>query len=246
MLRAAWLLALATSAALPQSEPLPANPPTQSPLPRRPATLSPEEILTHLTSGNPNLIRAALTACQLSSVLSEAITSATLASTQLDATPGLERILTIQTTRLTAVQIFHQDDSGVWWNLATFLTGGPTNQRQHPFLELRATVWPGTQDLILHHGGSQGTGVGQVELSIHRLLRGHLYNVLTLTESAHNWTRQESSRITFPQPGAPSPRLLVRTTIRTNRRITTTRRTYQWHPTRFAFLPSPLDATHSP
>jgi hypothetical protein len=237
MRHTAWLLLLlAASAALSPTEPLP----------RRHATLSPEELLTHLTSSDPSRLHTALNACDLATVLFAPITSATLAAAPLDSSPGLERILTIHTTGDTAVLIYQQDASGRWWNLSTFLTGGPTNQRQEPFLELRATVTPGIQDLILRQGCSQGTGVGQVELSIFRLWRAHLYNVLTLTESAHNWTRLESSRITFPKPGAPSPRLLVRTTIRTKGRTTTTRRTYQWHPTHFAFLPYPLDATNRP
>lgn len=220
-------------------EPLPTNPPIQRPAPRRHIVLSPEQVLSQLTSTEPTRINEALAALDLSPLLNEPIRSATLSAVNLDADPRLERVLTLQTSRHTAALVFQQNGSP-WWQLGTFLSGGPTNQPQDPFLELRETVWPGTKDLILHSGGSQGTGAGEVRLSILRLLRGHLYEVLNLTESAYNWTSSESSQFTYPNLSsrATPPRLLVRTQKRAHGRTSTTRQTYRWDAKRFAFLPA--------
>lgn len=127
---------------------------------------------------------------------------------------------------------------GVWWELGHFACCGPGSGQNDPFVELRQTVWHGTNDVILHAGGSFGTGVAERRLLIYRAWRGKLYKVFDIVESAYNLSGSEEIRISYPDTNSySSPRVItVHRTKRNQSRRTTTCELFRWDAETFAFV----------
>ncbi len=127
----------------------------------------------------------------------------------LDADADLERVVQVSGGLDGEVTVWKKEE-GAWWNLAHFVCRGPGGRAADPLLELRPVVRYGTNDLILHAGGSQGTGVGERRLQIYRLWGGRAYRVLDLIESAYNMSGWEETRIRYPDPDSTeSPAVIV-------------------------------------
>ena len=148
-----------------------------------------------------------------------------LHAVNLDADPATERILTLENA---AAVLKQEGDS--WWLVGSFSCCGPSGHAAQPFAEWRELVWPGTKDLIVHTGGAYGTGVGQTNFQVYRLLRGHLYLVFEIDENTYNWRETIDTKVLPLSPGKLA-------TLRTRGKATTCTN-WNWNPSKFRFEPA--------
>ena len=157
----------------------------------------------------------------------------------IDSDAELERVV-IAASNLDVEAIVLKRENNLWWELGHFVCCGPGSGPNEPFVELRQTVWFGTNDIIVHAGGVFGTGVAERRLLIYRAWRGKLYKVFDTVESAYNLSGSEQIRISYPDTNShSSPRVIVvhRTKeIRSRRR--TTCELFRWDAGQFAFVPT--------
>lgn len=125
---------------------------------------------------------------------------------------------------------------GKWWRLGDFLSRKRASL--DTFVSLKPLVWPGTYDLVVSSGGSQGTGVGATAQSVYRLLRGNLYKVFEVVDGSWNWTTTESAAVLYPDAEARGP-IQVRTIRKTTGRSEISKcAVHRWNPAAFVFAPS--------
>ena len=160
-----------------------------------------------------------------------------LFAVNMDSHPDLERVV-IATSDLDVEAAVLRRDNDVWWELGHFVCCGPGARSSLPFLELRQTVSYGTNDIIVHAGGSQGSGVGELRLMIFRVWNSKLYKVLDIVESAYNFSQSEETRISYPDTGdSGEPRILtVHRTKEIRGRRTSLCELYRWDAGKFTFL----------
>ncbi len=171
-------------------EELPRNPPQVAALPAAQARLDPDSALALLDSRDSAQIQSALERLGLAPYSSLPPRAVVLSAVNLDQDRDLERVLQIDMGTSAAAVVFKKREEG-WWQIGVFGCCEARAGVARPFVELRETVWPGTTDLVVHAGGSQGTGVGQMTLGIYRMWQGRLYPVLDVVESAWNWAGSE-------------------------------------------------------
>lgn len=199
----------------------------QAAMPRRATKSDPATLLTNLMSKDPERVSSALQDADLT-LLRDAV-DASLTAVNLDSDADLERILRVRSLGSYGVAVFKQE-SGVWWVLGSFVCGGPRNRMQDPFIELKPLISPGTSDIIVHSGGSQGTGVGAAQFTVYRVFKGQLYQVLDIVEYAYNWTSDEKTQIHFRDRS-----IIVRRTRKSRNQETTSSEMYRWDAGRFMF-----------
>ena len=217
-------------------EPLPELPPKAAPEPRRRLGQDPDALFTSLTSNDALRTRDALNALGLPWLAGRMPPDVRLLAVNLDSDADLERILIVK-AGLDAAAIVLKKETGAWWQLGSFTCCIGTGQVD-PFVELKATVWYGTMDLIVHRTAAHGTGVGEFRLSVYRVWRSHLYRVLDVVESAYNLTSSEESRVIYPNiDSTEAPRVLtIHRVTRMGDRLTTACFPYRWDPAQFVFL----------
>jgi hypothetical protein len=217
-------------------EPLPDNPPQSTAEPRRKLAVDPDAVFARIVSKDSTQSRRALEELGLSWMAEGEPTDVKLLAVNLDSDSDLERLLIVENDSEAVALVLKKED-GVWWELGNFLCGGPGGRIVDPFVELKDTVWYGTKDLIIHRGGSQGTGVGEHRLLIYRVWRSRLYKVFDIVESAYNSVQSESSSMTYPDvdSSSSSRSIIVRRTRKVQNRRTTTCMTYRWDANRFTF-----------
>ena len=142
-------------------------------------------------SKDPERVRSALQDADLT-WLRDAV-DASLTAVNLDYDADLQRILRVRSLGSYGVAVFKQE-SGVWWVLGSFVCGGPRNRMQDPFIELKPLISPGTSDIIVHSGGSQGTGVGAAQFTVYRVFKGQLQPMRRLKSTF------ETARLSFAAP----------------------------------------------
>ena len=94
----------------------------------------------------------------------------------------------------------------MWWKLAELGWAAPTPG--HTEIEVRDTVFHGTNDIVMKTGYSAGTGVGGSSIQIYRMWRGQLYEVLSIADE-YNWSFETQSRMHF---GGPDRKYSLRST----------------------------------
>lgn len=205
-------------------EPLPNDEPIAKARPEWRAKLSatPEVLFAALNSTDEARIKEAATALGWEWLADRIYGDIALHAVNLDADPGTERILTLENA---AAVLKQEGDS--WWLVGSFSCCGPSGHAAEPFAEWKELVWPGTQDLIIHAGGSQGTGVGQTNYQVYRLLRGHMYLVFEIDENTYNWRETIDTKVLPVSPG----KLATRRT----RGKATTCANWTWNPMKFRF-----------
>jgi hypothetical protein len=120
----------------------------------------------------------------------------------MDTDDAVERILMSGTA---GAQVFKRE-KGVWWKLADL--GWPAPTPGHTEIEVRDTVFYGTNDIVMKTGYSAGTGVGGSSIRIFRIWKGHLYEVLAITDE-YNYSFETQSRMHF---GGPDRQYSLRST----------------------------------
>lgn len=215
-----------------EPEPLPSKAPHAAPERRRKLAVDPDTLLSQLLSKDIRQRRSALDQLDMSWLGESGVSDVRLIAVNLDADPDLERVLIVRGNRDAASIL--KEMSGAWWEIGAFL-----HQGHHAFLEVETTVWPGTNDVIVRSGGSQGTGVGEVDLSIYRIWHGRLYRVLQIVENAYNFTGSVESTVTYPVlPTSGAPAIIVHQTNQTGQRRDSKCLAYRWDLERFAFVPT--------
>jgi hypothetical protein len=220
-------------------EPRPDTPPKLAAEERRKLFLDPDTMYTRLISKDDRLKRETVKGLGESWLAERDFTDVRLFAVNLDADRDLERVLMFRSGGLDGAAVIAKQEDGVWWELGSFRCCGPGGSpRVEPFIELRETVWYGTKDIVVHLGGPQGTGVGERDVSIYRVLRGRLYKVLQIVEWTYNLAGEETSRIDYPDVGSsvgPSV-IAVKKTKQVGSRRTVQCTPYQWDRARFAFV----------
>jgi hypothetical protein len=223
-----------------EQEPSPDKSPRSAPEQRRRWDVDPDALFVKLVSKDPRQTRGALDRVGMSWFAEREPTDVRLFGVNLDSDPELERVLVVK-ANLDSVALVLKKEGGVWWELGGFACCGPGSRDPDSFIELKDTVWYGIKDLIVHQGASHGTGVGEIDLAIYRVWKGHLYRVFNIVESAYTMQESESSRITYPNVDSSSaPRIIVvQRTKEMGHRTTTTCVPYRWDTARFAFVQTP-------
>ncbi len=196
----------------------------------------PDSLFSKLLSKDLRQTGDALNRLGLSWLADRVPTDVRLFAVNLDSDEDLERVLIVHAGLDTAALALKRED-GTWWQLGAFACCMGT-EILDPFVELKETVWYGTNDLVVHETSAHGTGVGENRLSIYRAWKGRLYRVLRIVESAYNLPGSEESRISYPNIDTPTaPRILVvHRTSETGRRRATVCIPYRWDAARFEFV----------
>ena len=162
-------------------------------------------------------------------------TQARLYIQNMDADEDLEYLLLLADLSYQVAIVMKQID-GKWWNLASLL--GRNRGELDAFVSLKPLVWPGTYDVILRAGGSQGTGVGATTQSVYRILRGNMYKVFEVVDGSYNWTSTESANVTYPGPDDDVKTIVarrIRNSANGGRKVTSCE-AFRWNPKEFVFL----------
>lgn len=221
-------------------EPLPKTPPAAEALHESKSLINPDDAYRELLSGDPERIVRTYNALDLSWIGEWPPIEVRALAMDLDGDKKLERVLIIDNLWNTAVVVLRREDD-VWWRVGVVLCGAPRGNCPKTFVELRQTVWYGTNDLIFHTGGSIGPGLSENRLQIYRMFAGRLYPVLDVIEDAADWSGQESSKFHFrdPESSANPATVVVHRTKEFRRRRTSACIPYVWNVDKFAFLPVP-------
>lgn len=219
--------------------PEPVGKPRVPPERRWQVNAEPAVLLQHLIHGTSQQRRS--TFKQLGLQLSEEarVTEAQLWAVNLDADQALEWVLCVRVdlgfVGDGAAFVFKQQEAQ-WWAVGEFLFKSVGTETVP--IALRSVVWPDHKDIVIHQGGSQGTGVGETTLSIYRLLHGRLYRVLETTKEKWTWTTSESNQIEYPNlvaTGAP-PVITVRRSEQTGQHRRSSQKKFRWDANQFSFV----------
>lgn len=83
--------------------------------------------------------------------------------------------------------------------------------------------------MIIHTGGAYGTGVGQTNYQVYRLLRGQMYLVFEIDENQYNWRETIDTKVLPLSIGKIA-------TLRTRGKSGICTH-WQWNPEKFIFEP---------
>lgn len=205
-------------------EPLPKVPPAAKTERRVKLNSTPEALFAALTSKDEARMKEAATAIDWQWLADRIYGDVAIHSVNLDADPTTERILTLDN----AAAVLKQEGDD-WWLVGSFSCCGPSGRAAEPFVEWKSLVWPGTQDLILHTGGAYGTGVGQTNYQVYRLLRGHMYLVFEIDENSYNSRETIQTKVLPLSPGKIA-------TLRTRGKAAACTN-WNWNPPKFRFEP---------
>ncbi len=205
-------------------EPLPKDQPTARRERRVKLNSTPEALFAALTSKDEARKKEAAIVLGWEWLADRIDGDVAIHSANLDADPATERILNLEN----AAAVLKQEGDD-WWLVGSFSCCGPSGHAPEPFVEWKSLVWPDTKDLIIHTGGAYGTGVGQTNYQVYRLLRGHMYLVFEIDENTHNWRETIDTKVLPISAGKMA-------TLRT-RGKTTTCTNWNWNPTKFQFEP---------
>lgn len=219
-------------------EPQPNRPPQSTPEPRRKLAVNPDSLFPLIVSEDPSQRSKALEVLGMSWMGEMQPTDARLLAVNLDSDQDLERVL-IMKSNLNAAVVVLKNEKGTWWELGSFFCCGPSGRVQEPFVELRQTVWHGTNDLIVHAVGAHGTGVGEGRLMIYRVWKGNLYKVLDISEWEYNMRDSETSRIFFPDMESHASPQVITVIKDSQKRRKATCIPYRWEVKKFAFVQIP-------
>ncbi len=200
----------------------------------------PDALFTQLVSADAKQYQQALAKFEISSTGVGHAHDVRYFAVNLDADEQMERVLIVRiNSDATALVLKKQND--VWWDAGRFMCCGPSGHMPEVFLDLKQSVWYGTNDIVIRAGGSQGTGVGETHIQIYRMLDGQLFKVVDIVEDAYNMAGSESSHITFPDTNSSdSPRVIaVQRTEESKGRRKQTCVHYVWDSERFVFAQKP-------
>lgn len=206
-------------------EPLPKSEPVSKPQPRVPLSATPEALFADLISTDEARRKAAADALGWEWMAGQIIGPVGLHAVNMDAGAKTERLITLDN----AVAVLKQEGAE-WWLVGSFSCCGPSGHAAEPFAEWKELVWSDTKDLIVHAGGASGTGVGQTNYQVYRLLRGQMFLVFEAEENAYNWRETTTTQILSTSPGKLA-------TIRTRGKSSTCTN-WQWDATKFLFAPA--------
>jgi hypothetical protein len=201
----------------------------------RVAKIDPDEIYRNIVSGTLEQCKAAYLEIGFVDWSSDEALDVKLMAVNLDEDPALERVLMARNIQFQSVAIF--DWGGAQWKfVGSFLCcGRNASSDRNPFVELRQTVWYGVNDLVVHTGGSMGTGVGESRVSVYRMRGGRLYQVFDNIEDAYNWTSEDQATFRYPDIG----RIQVQRVKRSGQRKAITCTMHSWDSKQFVFVAGP-------
>ena len=205
-------------------EPLPKDQPTAKTERRVKLNSTPEALFAALTSREQARMTEAATALGWEWLAHRIYGDIALHAVNLDADDATERIITLGN----AAAVLKQEGAD-WWLVGSFSCCVPSGHAAEPFAEWKSLVWPETKDLIIHAGGAYGTGVGQTNYQVYRLLRGHMYLVFEIDENTYNWRETIDTKVRPLGPGKLA-------TLRTRGKATTCTN-WLWNPAKFRFEP---------
>ena len=221
-----------------ETEPQPDRPPQSTPEPRRKLAVDPDSLFPLILSEDPSQRRNAFEVLGLSWMGEMQPTDARLLAVNLDSDEGLERVL-ILNGNLNAAAVVLKNEKGTWWEIGSIFCCGPSRMAKERFVELRQTVWHGTNDLIVHAVGAHGTGAGEGRLMIYRVWKGNLYKVLDISEWAYNMRDSETSRIFFPDMESHASPQVITVIKDSQKRRKATCIPYRWEVKKFSFVQIP-------
>jgi hypothetical protein len=222
-------------------EPLPKTLPISEALPASISPFDPDDAYRDLISGDSTRVASAAKVLDVEMLVLPSPDFVRSIAANMDADPELERVLYIESHGRGIAFVFARRD-GIWWQIGQFICGVPRGRCPGEFVELKQTVWYGTNDIVVHANVIGGTDVSQNDVTIYRLFDGRLHPVLEIVESAYNMRGSELSRIRFHDPGHSSEQatmVIDRTTKRLGGKRTTECIPYKWNVEKFKSLPVP-------
>ncbi len=132
-----------------EQEPAPKSSPAK-PEARSALSIDPDALFPHLLSGDSSTRRAAFERFGMDRIAEQNPQDIRLLALNIDSDRDLERIVIANSDLQTEVIVLKRE-GGIWWKLSHFVCCGFGST-----LELRSTVWPGTNDIILHSEGGTG------------------------------------------------------------------------------------------
>lgn len=220
-------------------EPLPNKSPQSAAVPRRLLDADPDALFSQLVSADPKRQQQALAKFEISSRGVGPAQDVRYFAVNLDADEQLERVLIVRhNSDATALVLKKQDD--VWWGVGSFMCCAPGGRTPEEILDLKQSVWYGTNDIVIRNGGSQGTGVGERRIQVYRMFEGKLYKVFDIVKDAYNMAGSESSHVIFPDANSSEwPRVIaVQRTEESKGRRKQTCVHYVWNSEHFIFAPT--------
>lgn len=208
--------------------------------PRRKLAIDPDTLLPRLLSPEARERADAFTRAGLEIMGDQEPQEVRLLALNIDSDPDLERVLIVKGLggMISMGAAVYKKENGVWWQLGGFFCCGPGSQPNDPFIEMRQIVRYGTNDIVIHAGGSQGTSAGAWQLMVFRVWKGSLYKVLDIVESAYNFAGPEQTRVSYPntEHSSAPPVISVHRTKEVRNRRSSTCTQYRWDADRFAFV----------